>query len=164
MKTIDKFLTFFVRLIIGIALIVLFLVAFGTVIGRVFFSSSVAWSQDVIRLCFTYIIYLGAAYCVREKGHLNIDFVLGMMKPQARRIVELVINIVLLAFFAFIVYYGFLFSKTGISQTSPYLMIPMKYYYYGIPISGILMFYYMLEQIIDEFGSLLNKKKGDGQV
>ena len=107
MKTIDKYLTMLVRGVIGVALIVLFVVAFSVIIGRIFFDASMGWSQDVIRLCFTYIIYLGAAYCVREKGHLNVDFVLGMMKPQVRKAVEFVINIVLLAFFAFIVYYGF---------------------------------------------------------
>lgn len=139
MKTIDKYLTMLVRGVIGVALIVLFVVAFSVIIGRIFFDASMGWSQDVIRLCFTYIIYLGAAYCVREKGHLNVDFVLGMMKPQVRKAVEFVINIVLLAFFAFIVYYGFQFAATGASQKSPYLMLPMTYYYYGVPISGILL-------------------------
>ena len=85
MKTIDKYLTMLVRGVIGVALIVLFVVAFSVIIGRIFFDASMGWSQDVIRLCFTYIIYLGAAYCVREKGHLNVDFVLGMMKPQVRK-------------------------------------------------------------------------------
>ena len=33
-------------------------------------------------------------------------------------------------------------------------MIPMKYYYMGIPISGVMMFFYMLEQVIDEIRSL----------
>ncbi len=79
MKTIDKYLTMLVRGVIGVALIVLFVVAFSVIIGRIFFDASMGWSQDVIRLCFTYIIYLGAAYCVREKGHLNVDFVLGIL-------------------------------------------------------------------------------------
>lgn len=116
MKIIDKYLTLLVRGIIGIALLVLFLVSFSVIIGRVFFGASMGWSQDVIRLCFTYVIYFGAAYCVREKGHLNVDFLLGMMKPRLRQTVEFIINLVLLAFFAFIVYFGFQFSATGASQ------------------------------------------------
>lgn len=159
MKTIDKYLTLFVRIFIGVALIVLFAVAFGTVVGRAFFGASVGWSQDVIRLCFTYIIYLGAAYCVREKKHLNIDFVLSALKPKARQAVELAINIVLLLFFAFITWYGIKFVGTGGSQRSPYLMIPMTYYYCGIPIAGVMMFYYMTEQIIDQFKWLFGRKE-----
>ena len=161
MKTIDKFLTWLVRGVIGIALIVLFAVTFAVIIGRVFFKASMGWSQDVIRLCFTYVIYIGAAYCVREKGHLNIDFVLGMMKPTVRKAVELVINLVLLAFFVLITYYGAVFAATGGSQKSPYLMIPMAYYYYGVPVSGAMMFFYMLEQIIDEIRELSGKKGDD---
>lgn len=158
MKIIDKYLTLFVRGIIGIALLVLFLVSFSVIIGRVFFGASMGWSQDVIRLCFTYVIYFGAAYCVREKGHLNVDFLLGMMKPKLRQTVEFIINLVLLAFFAFIVYFGFQFSATGASQKSPYLMLPMTWYYYGVPISGAMMFFYMLKQLIEEAKLLFSKE------
>ena len=158
MKIIDKYLTLFVRGIIGIALLVLFLVSFSVIIGRVFFGASMGWSQDVIRLCFTYVIYFGAAYCVREKGHLNVDFLLGMMKPKLRQTVEVIINLVLLAFFAFIVYFGFQFSATGASQKSPYLMLPMTWYYYGVPVSGAMMFFYMLKQLIEEAKLLFSKE------
>ena len=158
MKIIDKYLTLFVRGIIGIALLVLFLVSFSVIIGRVFFGASMGWSQDVIRLCFTYVIYFGAAYCVREKGHLNVDFLLGMMKPKLRQTVEFIINLVLLAFFAFIVYFGFQFSATGASQKSPNLMLPMTWYYYGVPVSGAMMFFYMLKQLIEEAKLLFSKE------
>lgn len=158
MKTIDKYLTWVVRGIIGVALLILFLVSFSVIIGRVFFGASMGWSQDVIRLCFTYVIYFGAAYCVREKGHLNVDFVLGMMNPTVRQIIEFIINIILLAFFAFIVYFGFQFAATGASQKSPYLMLPMTWYYYGVPVSGIMMFFYMLEQLIDEAKAIFGKE------
>lgn len=158
MKIIDKYLTLLVRGIIGIALLVLFLVSFSVIIGRVFFGASMGWSQDVIRLCFTYVIYFGAAYCVREKGHLNVDFLLGMMKPKLRQAVEFIINLVLLAFFAFIVYFGFQFSATGASQKSPYLMLPMTWYYYGVPVSGAMMFFYMLKQLIEEAKLLFSKE------
>ena len=158
MKIIDKYLTLLVRGIIGIALLILCLVSFSVIIGRVFFGASMGWSQDVIRLCFTYVIYFGAAYCVREKGHLNVDFLLGMMKPKLRQTVEFIINLVLLAFFAFIVYFGFQFAATGASQKSPYLMLPMTWYYYGVPVSGAMMFFYMLKQLIEEAKLLFSKE------
>ena len=46
MKTIDKYLTMLVRGVIGVALIVLFVVAFSVIIGRIFFDASMGWSQD----------------------------------------------------------------------------------------------------------------------
>lgn len=161
MKTIDKYLTAAVRAIIGVALVVLFAVCFGTIVGRLLFNASMGWSQDMIRLCFTYIIYLGAAYCVREKAHLNIDFVLAMMNPKVRKVIEFIIDLVLLGFFAFITYYGIKFVGTGAAQKSPYLMLPMTYYYYGIPISGALMFFYMLEQIVDHIKEFVGGKGGE---
>ena len=34
----------------------------------------------------------------------------------------------------------------------------MTFYYYCVPISGFLMFYYMVEQLIDEANELFGKK------
>lgn len=163
MKTADKYITAVVRTLIGIALIALFAVCISVVIGRMVFKLSMGWSQDIIRLCFTYVIYLGAAYCLREKGHLNIDFILAIMPEKMRKIVEFLINIVLLAFFVLIIYVGFQFAATGVNQKSPYLMIPMIYYYYGIPISGILLVFYQINILIDQVRGFLGKSEEKGE-
>ena len=43
-------------------------------------------------------------------------------------------------------------------QKSPYLMLPMTWYYYGVPVSGAMMFFYMLKQLIEEAKLLFSKE------
>jgi TRAP-type C4-dicarboxylate transport system permease small subunit len=56
-----------------------------------------------------------------------------------------------------LIYFGVKFAATGTRQTSSYLMLPMSCYYAGIPVSGALMAFFMLEQLIEQTGALFDK-------
>ena len=101
-KFIDKYLTMLLRFILGASSFVIFVVTFAAVVFRYVLKAPLPWSQDVIRLAFTYMIYFGAAYCVRENAHLNIDVGLSLLSNKLRAIVEIFINIVLFGFFIFL--------------------------------------------------------------
>ena len=55
---IDSILTRFIRFILGATSAVIFLVTFLAVVFRYLLKSPLPWSQDVIRLAFTYMIFL----------------------------------------------------------------------------------------------------------
>ena len=150
MKTVTKVVDGVIKTLMATSAFVLFMVNFLQVVFRFILKSPLAWSQDVIRLCFTYLVFLGAAWCVREKAHLNIDVVISCLKPKLRAALELVINIALCGFFIFLAYYGWKFAVTGKTQLAPYLPVPMFYYYLSVPISAVLMLYYMVPHIIGQ--------------
>ncbi len=159
MKTVVKVVDGFIKTLMAASALTLFVVTFLQVVFRFVFKSPLAWSQDMIRLCFTYLVFIGAAYCVRERAHLNIDVVISSLKPKLRRALELLINLLLCGFFVFLIYYGFQFAVSGKTQLAPYLPIPMFYYYLSVPISAGLMLFYMLFQVVDQIKSLA---KGEG--
>lgn len=107
---IDRILTALIRFVLGLSSCVIFVVTFLAVIFRYVLHSPLPWSQDVIRLAFTYMIYFGAAYCVRDNSHLNVDVLLTLLSKRNRKIVEIIINFVLMGFFIFLVNFGFSFA------------------------------------------------------
>lgn len=130
---------------------ILAIVTFLQVIMRFFFKMPVAWGQDIIRLSFVYLVFLGAAYCLKTNDHLNIDIIFSMVSNKTGKILQILINFVLLGFFILLLIYGIQFSKTGITQKAPYTAIPMIYYYASIPISVIFLILYDIEIIISQF-------------
>ena len=164
MKIVDKFINNLIELIMAASSLVLSVVTLLQVISRFILKNPIAWGQDVVRLSFIYLVFWGGAYCVKEKGHLNIDILLTAVKGKTRYIIEFLINIVLLAFFAFIIYYGFIFTKTGVTQKAPYLDIPMSIYYLSLPTAGILMFYYQIKQIIAQIKDFEDGNFGGDQI
>lgn len=161
MKVADRVIDGFLKIIMALSSLILFVVTFLQVIFRFLFKYPLPWSQDIIRICFVYLVFFGAAYCVKERAHLNVDVLLTALSPKARKGLELVINIGLLGFCIFIAYYGFQFSKTGETQYAPYLPIPMSFYYLSVPISGIFMVYYLIQQIFEQIKGF-NDKDGKG--
>lgn len=146
------------KLVMGISAIAVLVVTFAQVLFRYVLKSPLPWSQDVLRLAFTYLVFWGAAWCVREKGHLNVDVVLTAIPVRLRAAVELVINLVLCAFFLFLVVYGVSFTKNGLTQTAPYLPIPMTVYYASIPSAAVLMLFYMVQIVAEQVLSLFHKE------
>ncbi len=154
---IDHVVTGLIRLVLGISSGVIFVVTFLAVIFRYLLKSPLPWSQDVIRLAFTYMIYFGAAYCVRDNSHLNVDVLLTMLSKRGRQKAEILINVILLGFFLFLIAYGFSFAQMGSIQTTSYLMLPMTYYYLGIPLSALGMIFYVMQNIV---GQIREMKEG----
>lgn len=156
MTTVNRIVTTALRVIMGVSCGILFVVALLQVIFRFVLSMPLPWAQDIIRLCFTYLIYCGAAYCVKDHAHLNIDVLQTALKPKARTILEFIINLALLGFFVFIFIFGLKFANTGATQVSPYLQWPMRYYYYSIPLCSLLMFYYLIQQMADQVKHIIH--------
>ena len=73
MKTLNAVVDALCKLVMGVSALVVFVITFAQVLCRFVFKSPLPWSQDVLRLAFTYMVYWGAAWCVKVKGHLNVD-------------------------------------------------------------------------------------------
>ena len=160
MKSVKNFIDNILRVIMAASSLILFVVTFMQVVWRFLLKSPLPWSQDIIRLCFTYLVFLGAAYCVKDNAHLGIDVVVSMLKPKARKVVDLFISLVLLAFFVFLSYYGAVFMQTGTSQMAPYLPLRMSLYYASVPVSAVLMVFYMALQLVEQLRTFGNNEGG----
>ncbi len=53
------------------------------------------------------IIFLGAGYCLKERGHIRITLVLGLLPPRLARIITCLATIVTTVFFAYLWWYLF---------------------------------------------------------
>lgn len=157
MKMVNKIVDAVVRAVMAVSGIVLLAVTFAQVVCRYVLKLPLPWSQDVIRLSFTYLVFWGAAWCVRDKAHLNVDVLLTMLSKKGRLAVEILINVVLVCLFAFLLYMGIQFAKTGSVQTASYLPIPMSCYYMSIPSASALMIYYMVQIIAGQARELIGK-------
>ena len=160
MKTINFVVDTCLRILMAASVLTIFVVTFLQVIFRFVLQMPLGWSQDIIRLGFIYLIYCGGAWCVREKVNLNIDVVMMLLGNKARKIMELFINMAVLVFFGFILYYSVIFVRTGAAQGSPNLAIPMSVYYASITLSAALILFYLSQQIVGQIRDLVSPESG----
>lgn len=150
-----RFLDGSLKLIMILSTLVLALVTFIQVIMRFVFEDPVGWGQDIIRLSFIYLVFFGGAYCLKIGDHLNIDIIFSFFSEKFNKYLHLFLNIILLAFFIFLLYYGIDFAKSGFSQVAPYTGLPMFYYYLPIPVSAFILIVYDIQIIIKNIKDII---------
>lgn len=146
-QKIDKFLGYFVA---GLMMLMTVDVLWG-VVTRYAFGSQADWTEELARFLLIWIGILGAAYAAGQKMHLAIDLLKPKLKPTGQRRLSLFINGVILLFaISILVIGGFrlLYITQTLGQLSAALRIPMTIVYAVLPISGLLVVYYKIHNII----------------
>ena len=65
-----------VEVMIAIFLGLMILLVFANVLARYLFNIGFVWSEEVARLCFIFLVYLGSIEAMRDNRHLLIDTLL----------------------------------------------------------------------------------------
>ncbi|MGE4584274.1 MAG: TRAP transporter small permease [Sphaerochaeta sp.] len=91
-ETIDKLFKG-IEILIAIFLIAMIALMFMNVVLRYFFSKGFAWSEEIARICFIYLVYLGSIEAAKDNRHLLIDSLLLKFKPATQKYVYALIQL-----------------------------------------------------------------------
>lgn len=82
-----------IEVLIAFFLAVMIALTFMNVVLRYFFSTGFAWSEEIARLCFIYLVYLGAIGAARDNQHLIIDSVLARIPELAQKFIYFLVQV-----------------------------------------------------------------------
>ena len=143
MKAISKFLDFYEKTFVTIALLTMLLLVFYQVIARFIFGSQLRWSEELARYIMLYISFVGIGAGIKYHKHVGVDLFGAVLKPKGKQILMLVIAVLTSVILVIFTYYTGLVSvrimKSG--QVSPAAHIPMWIPYATLPLGffgGIL--------------------------
>jgi len=86
----NKFIARLFRIIevmIAVFLGMMILLVFTNVLARYLFSAGFVWSEEVARLCFIFLVYLGSIEAMRDNRHLLVDTFLIQLPKLLQRVV-----------------------------------------------------------------------------
>ncbi len=98
------------------------------------------WSVDIAVCLFAWCTFLGGDVALRKDKLMNVEFFVGKLSPEKRRVVELLNLFIILVFLAALVAYGAKLSYTTRFRT--FQGIPWFSYTWvtiSVPIGGTLM-------------------------
>lgn len=133
-----KFLNEFEVYIGTICSMAMVVILFLNVIGRYVLHNSIKWSEEVCLMLFILSIYFGATGAVRTRQHLRLEVVLSMLKPKARMVLEIIDNVIFMAFNGIIMFgimplvmqlyrNGTAAAVTGIPKFLIYMWLPILF-------------------------------------
>jgi TRAP-type C4-dicarboxylate transport system permease small subunit len=107
------------------------------------------WLQEVTSAMFIYAIFIGAATATRRNDHLYLTAIAESMHGTPRMIVEVVIRLVVLGVSFCLIWYGYLNYLRGFGSFRLPSGQPIAYLYFIIPLSGILIALFTVEQLVN---------------
>lgn len=112
------------------------------VVLRYFFNRPQVWVIELAEYSLLYITFLGAAWGLREEGHISVDLFTNLMSPRARTACGFVSDTVCLAVSVVLLVYGIRVSWHYFSRdlyNPTILEIPTAYILVVIPLGGLTL-------------------------
>lgn len=130
---------------------VLVLVVTGSVVARYGFQIGLLWAEEVSRLTFVWVVFLGAYLALRRRAHLSITLLVDRLPTGPRLAIRIVGTLLVLAFLAVLVWYGGdLVAQTWrFGRVTAMLGISAAWGYLAVPVAGALMFVEVIRQAFE---------------
>ncbi len=149
MKQIRTSINKVIETILAILMGVLTLDVLWQVFTRYVLNDPSPWSEELARFLLIWVSILGAAYVSGRREHIAIDLLQQKSSPENKRKIQVVVDIIIILFALFVlVIGGYNLVQITISQTSSSLQIPLGIIYLIIPISGILIIFYSVADLL----------------
>ncbi len=160
--TIDRIVRFLLVFLMSAIVIDVLLQVFS----RYLFNAPIGFTDELASFLLIWLGLLGAAYATGEKQHLAITLLATRMSPTRQRPLEVVITLLTVVFAlavmvvggSWLVYTGFLFG-----QLSASLQLSLGYVYLIVPIAGVLIAYYSLDNTFRQGGTTLEESSSSDQ-
>jgi len=107
------------------------------------------WLQEVTSTFFIYAIFTGTAVATRRNDHLYLTAIADTLSGTARTVVEVVTRVVVLAVAFCFIWFGYLNFLRGFTSFRMPSMTPIASLYAAIPICGVLVALFTMEQLIN---------------
>ena len=118
------------------------------VFSRYLFNAPLGFTDELAGFLLIWVGLLGSAYATGEKQHLAIDLLATRVSPAAQRRLEVVVTLLTVLFAgAVLIVGGIWLMYTGflLGQLSASLQLSLGYVYAIVPLTGVLIAYYSVD-------------------
>jgi TRAP-type C4-dicarboxylate transport system permease small subunit len=107
------------------------------------------WLQEVTSAFFTYGIFFGTGVAVRRNDHLYLSAIAEHLSGHTRTVLEVFNRAVVLVVGLAMVVFGWQNFLHGFGSFRMPSMAPIAYLYWPIPVCGVLVVLFSVEQIVN---------------
>jgi TRAP-type C4-dicarboxylate transport system permease small subunit len=133
----------------GILLFFMFVTTFFQVVARTFLLSAV-WSEELARITYVWMVFLGAAVLVRDDGLIRVTVLVDRIGKRPARILRILTDIAILPFLAVITWGAWTNTVLNWKTFAPTVdWLRMGYVYLIIFFAGLVMLWYQLANIAE---------------
>ncbi len=150
-KVIDKIIEIMCTLIMGYMV----LAVCWQVITRFVLKNPSTTTEEILRYLLVWTTMVGGAYAYGRRKHLSINMLTKKLSPRGRKILDIGVQLVVIAFCVVVMILGDLrLVETTFNQISSALHLPMPYVYASILVGGVLIVFYAVIFILEDLKAI----------
>ena len=120
------------------------------IVTRFIFNSPSTVSEELLTYTFAWMAMFSSAYVFGKRDHMRMTFVVDKLPKALRKILEIVIELLVIAFAVIVLIYGgFTIMGLTMTQKTASLGVMMGVIYAVVPICGILIAVYGVLNLVD---------------
>jgi tripartite ATP-independent transporter DctM subunit len=136
----------FIYWTISFLVVSMVVIVFIQVISRYVFNSPLYWSEEMARILFIWIAFVGAFLGLRSKEHIRVGAFISRFSPEIQTVVSAVVTFLIFYFLLYLIRVGIEVVKVTSGTLTPALQISMAYIHIIVPISASLMIVHLIGQ------------------
>ncbi len=136
---------------LSIIMAVMVLNVLWQVFTRFVMSNPSSFTDELARYLMIWVGVLGAAYISGKNRHVAIDVLSNKLSVKKQKKLAILVHTIIILFALLVLVIGGLrlvYITAVLNQNSPALQIPLAVVYAVIPLSGLLIIYYKINDII----------------
>lgn len=120
-----------------LALGVMVVMVFGNVVLRYLFNSGITVTDELSRLLFVWLTFLGAVVVLRQGGHLGFDLVTAALPKAGQRVCRVVSNLLILGCCVIFLWGAWAQTMLNMSNRAPVSGVPLGWTYAAAVVAGV---------------------------
>lgn len=109
---------------------------------RYVLNNSLAWTEEIARYGLMWVVFIGGAMVTRRNSHIAVELLSNVMKPgPTRQALLAAVDIVKLAFIAFLAYISVTITERMGIQRMTVFDLSMSWVYAGVSLGCFLMLF-----------------------
>ncbi|QJQ96018.1 MULTISPECIES: TRAP transporter small permease [Halomonadaceae] len=148
-------------LLANLALVAIAATVLLQVSGRLFLPFSPAWTEELSRYLFIYMVALSAGVAIRRNRHVNVELYHHRLGLRTRAGYQALICLMIGGFAFMVLPYAWQYAQNGAWQTSPTLRVPMLYIFFSTVVLFALVLFYSVVGFVEGIIAMLRKPETD---
>lgn len=156
-KSFDRFVEIGTRYAVIFSIVaIMILLALGIFV-RLVPIFSMAGYDEIIEFLFAWMTFLGTVALWRQGNLFKVEL-LRNIPPALAKWIHLAVNLCLLLFALVFTWWGWIFAM-GATESTPFLMLPKKPWFFAMPATGALMTIYAFAFLVGWSASIKEAHK-----
>jgi TRAP-type transport system small permease protein len=113
-------------------------------------NEAIAWASEGVMVMFVFFVWIAISYAFKERKHISVTALVEMLPKNGQKIMNLVVNAIIVIFFATLVIAGMelLLHPSVQNKSSLLLKYPMWIFYLSAPLGATLSIIRILQNTI----------------